>query len=64
MHFNFTQAEIRIIHNHTLIMTIWNAFFVLYESSVLNFSSGVLYVGVFFVYLPKCLGEMHDLSVK
>lgn len=39
-------------------------FFVLCVNSVLYFSSGVLYAGFFFVYLPKYFGEMHDPSAK
>jgi len=64
MHCKCTQTEIRIIHNHTLILTIWNAFLFYVKATFYILAVGCYMLGVFFVYLPKYLGEMHDLSMK
>ena len=61
MHFKCTQTEIRIIHNHTLILTIWNAF-LFYVKAIL--AVGCYMLEFFLLYLSKYLGEMHDLSTK
>jgi len=63
MHLKCTQTEIRIIHNHTLILTIWNAF-LFYVKVVFYILAVGCYMLGFFVYLPKYLGEMNDPSMK
>jgi len=62
MHFKCTQTGIRIIHNQTLILTIWNAF-LFYVKTVFYILAVGCYMLVFF-YLPKYLDEMHNPFTK
>jgi len=58
MHFNCTQAEIGIIHNHTLILTIWNAFLFCVKVVFYILAVGCYMLGFLFIslnILVKCM---------